>query len=170
MKVAITDACIFIDIYDLQLTSKFFGLELEIHTTVDVFDELYDEQQEILRAFQSVGKLVIHNIEHQHRIEILSIKYPRALSPTDKTVLFIAEKINATVLSSDKAVRNCAKNRSIEYHGLLWVFDKLVEASLIDKQMAVSKINHLISANNIYQNNIHLKNEIEKRLKIWSSM
>lgn len=169
MKIAITDACIFIDIYDLQLTSKFFGLELEIHTTIDVFNELYTEQQEILRAFQSVGKLIVHNIESEHRVEILSIGYPRALSPTDRTVLYIAEKINATVLSSDKAVRNCAKNRCIQYHGMLWIFDQLIESGLIDGVTAIAKINQLFSTNFIYQNNQELKFEIDKRINNWSS-
>lgn len=168
MKIAITDACIFIDIYDLQLTSKFFGLELEIHTSVDVFNELYDEQQEMLRAFQSVGKLTIHNIESEHRQEIISSTYPRALSSTDKTVLFLAEKIEAMVLSSDKAVRQCAKNKCIEYHGMLWVFDKLIEFGIIDKKTAISKIKQLVSTNFIYQNNAELKSEIDKRIDIWS--
>lgn len=168
MKIAITDACIFIDIYDLQLTSKFFGLELEIHTSVDVFNELYDEQQEILRAFQSVGRLTIHNIESEQRQEIISSTYPRALSSTDKTVLFLAEKIEAMVLSSDKAVRQCAKTKCIEYHGMLWVFDKLIEFGLIDKTTAITKINQLVETNFIYQNNYELKSEIDKRIDIWS--
>jgi len=29
MKLAITDACIFIDLIELQITSEFFGLDLE---------------------------------------------------------------------------------------------------------------------------------------------
>lgn len=33
MKLAITDACIFIDLYDLQLTAQFFNLDIEIHTS-----------------------------------------------------------------------------------------------------------------------------------------
>lgn len=45
MKIVVTDACIFIDVIELQLTNKFFGLNLDIHTTVDVLNELYFEQQ-----------------------------------------------------------------------------------------------------------------------------
>ena len=48
MKVAVTDACIFIDLLELDITSLFFRLNLEIHTTVEVVDELFSEQQEIL--------------------------------------------------------------------------------------------------------------------------
>ena len=51
MKLAITDACIFIDLCDLEITQPFFALDLEIHTSVDVFNELYPEQQKILNAY-----------------------------------------------------------------------------------------------------------------------
>lgn len=168
MRLAITDACIFIDIYDLQLTSKFFGLELEIHTSVDVFNELYDAQQELLRAYQSVGKLTVHSITGEDRQLIHSKNYPRALSDNDKTVLYLSEKIDAMVLSSDKAVRSCAKKLCVEYHGMLWVFDKLIEEGLLDSATAIEKINQLLAANPVYQNNADLKVEIDKRIKLWS--
>ncbi len=48
MKLAITDACIFIDLIELRLTSEFFKLPIEIHTSLDVYNELYPEQKEIL--------------------------------------------------------------------------------------------------------------------------
>lgn len=168
MKIAITDACIFIDIYDLQLTSKFFGLELDIHTSVDVFNELYEEQKEMLRAFQSVGKFTLHSISGEDRKVMFSKNYPRSLSDNDKTVLYLSEKIDAMVLSSDKAVRANAKKICVEYHGMLWVFDKLVEEGLIDNIVAIEKITQLISTNIIYQNNEELKIEITKRIKNWS--
>ena len=45
MKLVVTDACIFIDVIELQLEPEFFGLEWEIHTTVDVIKELFQQQQ-----------------------------------------------------------------------------------------------------------------------------
>ena len=63
MKIAITDACIFIDLYDLNLTTSFFSLNLEIHTSLDVFNELYEAQKEILQKSALIEKLLIHNIE-----------------------------------------------------------------------------------------------------------
>lgn len=41
LTIAITDACIFIDLFDLDLISSFFNLELEIHTSIGVFYEIY---------------------------------------------------------------------------------------------------------------------------------
>lgn len=168
MKIAITDACIFIDIYDLQLTSKFFSLELDIHTSIDVFNELYEEQKEILRAFQQVGKLTLHSILEEDRKVIFAKNFPRSLSDNDKTVLYLSEKIDAMVLSSDKAVRANAKKLCVEYHGMLWVFDKLIEEGIINNKIAIEKIRKLLATNMIYQNNTELITEIDKRIKLWS--
>ena len=169
MKIAITDACIFIDLHDLKLTNNLFSLKLDIHTSLDVFNELYSHQQDILLAFHSVGKLTIHNISAEDRINIQKKNYPKALSETDKTVLFLAGKIDAIVLSSDKVVRAYAKKKSIEYHGMLWIFDKLVETSLLDLSTAITKLETLIKTNIIYQNNAELIKEMDRRLKVWKA-
>jgi len=170
MKLAITDACIFIDLFELQLTAQFFELDIEIHTSLDVFNELYEDQKQLLSAFRSVKKLTIHIIEEKDRMSIYQTAYPRALSDMDKTVLFLAAKFDAIVLSSDKAVRNYAKNKAIEYHGMLWIFDKLVELGRIEPNEASLKLNVLINRNTIYQNNAELVKEMGKRLKLWGNM
>jgi predicted nucleic acid-binding protein len=168
MKVAITDACIFIDLIELQLTSHFFGLQIEIHSSLDVYNELYPEHQELLKAYQSIRKLIIHNITYEERILIQNEKFPRSLSEIDKSVIFLAEKYNAMILSSDKAVRNFARDRAIEFHGMLWIFDRLIEFNLITKPDAVHKIQKLISNNIVYRNNMELVSEISKRIDKWS--
>ena len=165
--VVVTDACIFIDLHDLKLTNLFFNLDLEIHTTSAVLHELYYEQQQILKVYQSVGRLTVHNLQEQDFIEIFSEEYPKSLSETDKLVLHIANKITACVLSSDKTLRNCAKNKRIKYHGMIWIFDKLVELSVLSKKEAANKLKQLVAVNFVFQNNQQLVEEIEKRLKLW---
>ena len=167
LKIAITDACIFIDLFELGLVNEFFQLELDIHTTSFVFFELYSEQQQILKAYQSVERLFIHNLKEDDFLKIQSEQYPKSLSETDKTVLHIANKLNACVLSSDKTVRNYAKNKEIEYHGMIWIFDKLLDANIISSKHAALKLEELVATNFIFQNNKPLVSEIEKRLKIW---
>lgn len=170
MKLAVTDACIFIDLIELRLTSEFFKLPIEIHTSLDVYNELYPEQKEILKAYNSVGKLTIHNLTSQEKVEIQKIRFPKSLSENDKTVIYLAEKLSATVISSDKAVRNFAKTKVIEYHGMLWIFDQVVENKLIDTSIAIKRIEELFSKNIIYLNNMALIKEKEIRIKIWSDM
>lgn len=169
MRIAITDACIFIDLHDLKLTNLLFSLQVDIHTSYDVYNELYPTQQDILTEFHTTGKLTIHNISGDERILMQKQNYPKSLTESDKSVLFLAEKVDAMILSSDKVVRNCAKRRSIEYHGMLWVFDKLVEHKLLSFSEAAEKLELLIRSNMIYQNNADLIKELEKRLELWRS-
>lgn len=164
MKLAVTDACIFIDLYDLQLTAQFFSLNMEVHTSVDVLKELFENQQQMLAAFKSVGKLTAHIIREEDKLIILSTPYPKSLSDSDKTVLYLANKLDAIVLSSDKTVRNAAKNNGIDYHGMIWIFDQLVSNNLISKTAASAKLQQLITSNLVFQNNKELVAEMNKRL------
>jgi predicted nucleic acid-binding protein len=168
IKIAVTDACIFIDLYELGLVASFFKLQIEIHTTSSVYFELYSEQQQILKAYQSVDRLIVHNLKEEDFLQIQSEPYPKSLSETDKSVLHVANKLNACVLSSDKTVRNCAKNKDIEYHGMIWIFDNLVKDNILSKKQAALKLEELVSTNFIFQNNKPLVDEIQKRLKLWS--
>jgi hypothetical protein len=168
MKIAITDTCIFIDLMDLRLTSEFFSLEVEVHTSLDVYNELYPHQQELLKAYQSTGRLDIHLVTGEEKIKIQETEYPRSLSEIDKTVIYLAEKFDAMILSSDKAIRNFAGIKAIEVHGILWIFDRLVENKLITHTIAVNKIRSLIFGNIIYRNNLELNTEIEKRIAKWN--
>ena len=167
MKIAVTDACIFIDLIDLQLTTQFFGLDIEIHTTLDVYNELFVVQQEWLNVYGSVGKLTIHNLTHEERTLILNSSFPKSLSDNDKSVLYLANKLDAIILSSDKAVRRFAKDKGIKYHGMLWIFDKLIEFKLLSKVNAILKIRQLVCNNIAYQNNMELNAEIAKRISEW---
>lgn len=168
LTIAVTDACIFIDLFDLELIASFFNLELEVHTTSAVYFELHIDQQRVLKTYQSANRLIIHNLEENHLIKIFSENYPKSLSETDKSVLYVANKLNACVLSSDKVLRNCAKNKKIEYHGMIWIFDELVKSNILTQTEAVIKVNKLVTSNYIFRNNKQLENEIEKRLKLWS--
>lgn len=167
MRVAVTDACIFIELHDLGLTEQFFELPCEMHTTVDVINEVLREQAAILHAFERRSKLTIHSIEEHERRAILSLPFPNALSENDKTVLFTARKLGAIVLSSDRAVRNYAKRLGIEYHGILWILDQLVESKKICALDAVTKIERLMTKNLFYQNNVELIAEMRRRIKAW---
>ena len=134
---------------------------------MDVINELYDEQKEMLFAFQSVNKLTIHVISGEERKLIHQKKYPNSLSVNDKTALYLAEKLDAMVLSGDKAVRRQAKYRAIEYHGMIWIFDQLAEASIISFTDAAEKLRTLIMTNLIYRNNKELTHAMNTRLKKW---
>lgn len=169
MRVAVTDACIFIDLIELKIIADFFNLALEVHTTVDVMNELFSDHQEILKAYESGSKLTIHNLKENQIKEIQEMAFPKSLSSQDRSVIYLASKLQAILLSSDKVARNHAGRLSIEYHGMFWVFDRLVEEECIAASKAIEKMNQMIQTNIIYQNNVKLLKEAEFRIKRWSS-
>ena len=169
MKIVVTDACIFIDVINLNLTAKFFGLELEIHTTADIINELYSSQQQILEGYKSSKKLKVHVLTGEEQLELMSEEHPKALTPEDLSVIFIARKLgDATVLSSDKPLRKYAKKLSVEYHGMLWILDQMVAHGSLPKPEAITKLKTWINSNLIYRDNAEIQREVDNRVKAWS--
>lgn len=167
MQIAVTDACIFIDLIELEIISEFFKLDIELHTSVDVVNELYPEQKQILKAYQSGGQLTIHNLDSDHIEKMKSIPFPRGLSQEDKTVIWLALLLeNAIVLSSDKLVREFANKQSLNYHGIFWIFDQLVEQNILSKELGASKLKMLLKINIMYTGSTTIK-EVEKRIHSW---
>ena len=167
MNAAVTDACIFIDLRNLDLIQNFFALDCSFHSSVDVINELYEEDKLVLQAYVDSGRLTIHSIDEFERLCILGTKFPAALSEADKTVLFLAQKLNAIVVSSDKVVRKYASKQGVIYHGMLWILDQLLDGQVISSLEASQKLEMLIRNNIVYQNNAELVSEMQKRLKAW---
>jgi predicted nucleic acid-binding protein len=171
-RIAVTDACIFIDLIELSLITPFFQLgdtqlKLEIHTTLEVLDELYPEQQEILKAYEAVSKLRVHTISTEDLENISSMTFSKALSQQDRSVIYMASQLNAMVLSSDKPVRKFAQKNAIEVHGMFWILDQLVEQDMLTGHEASNKLHQLMRSNLIYQNNVKLWKEANKRIISW---
>lgn len=82
----------------------------------------------------------------------------------DCSVLFLAIKLGAMLLSGDKPLRKAGTDRQIEVHGTLWIFDQLVERRLITGKVAASKLEHLQSLDRFFP-----ANECQTRLKLWRS-
>ncbi len=169
MRIAVTDACVFIDLLELTLASPFFDLNIEVHTTLDVMNELYPEQQAVLTAYQSVRKLTVHTLSAEDLNKIHSSTFPKALSQQDKSVIYLAAQLEAMVLSSDKAVRSFVQRAAVETHGMFWIFDQLVSQELLAKDAAISKLSQLMNDNLMYRNNTRLRREADLRIKRWSS-
>ena len=165
MRVAVTDACIFIDLIELDMITTFFQLDLELHTTVAVINELYPEQKQILDAYQSVGKLQVHNLENVDFQAMEKITFPRGLSQEDRSVIYLAKKLGgAIVISSDKLVRDFAGKLNLPFHGIFWILDLMITEKLILADKAISMLHNMTKINSMYQSTL-MKKEIEKRLR-----
>ncbi|MFP4369737.1 MAG: hypothetical protein ACLFR2_09170, partial [Candidatus Kapaibacterium sp.] len=80
----------------------------------------------------------------------------------DCSVIFLAEKYKAILLSGDKAIRTTAKTIGIEYHGILWALDQLIEQKIITSKTAKDKLKYLMSINNRLP-----QKECQKRIDQW---
>ncbi|KXK42454.1 MAG: hypothetical protein UZ11_BCD004001352 [Bacteroidetes bacterium OLB11] len=66
----------------------------------------------MLQAYQSVGRVSIHNLQEQAINEIGNENYLKHLSEAEKSMLQVVSKINVCLLNSKK-------NKAIEYHGII---------------------------------------------------
>ena len=167
MKIVIADACLLIDVYELELTGLLFALNHEFHISLDVFQGMSYDQKVFLGLFDQSGDLRIHNLIGRDRVAFCSGNFPPSLSHNDRSSLFLVSKMEALLLSSDKVVRDFAKPSAIPYHGLLWVIEELIIAKRITVESAVEKISSLIAKNLVYQNNYRLRQEMNGRIKLW---
>jgi predicted nucleic acid-binding protein len=170
MRVAVTDACIFIDLIELDMISAFFRLDIELHTTVAVIDELFHEQKQVLEAYQSVGKLQVHNLVDGDFQEMKKIPFPRGLSQEDRSVIYLAQKLGgAIVISSDRLVRDFAGKLNLPYHGIFWILDESVNSRVLSPLKATEILSNMPRINSLYRGGL-MKIEIEFRIENWGKL
>ncbi len=147
MRLAITDANIFIDLFYLKITDFLFRINCEVHTTHQVILELEEQHQEELKAMKDSGLLNIQTVEVEDINNSKDLHAAKGLSMSDKSVLLLADKINGMVLSGDDLVRKTCKRIKIEVHGILWLIDQFVQNALITNADACAALKDLMDYN-----------------------
>lgn len=166
MILVVNDANILIDLLKLQLVEAFFNINWEFHSTnLIIENELYDEQKEQLQPYINNGKLIIQELDVDDMISIMTIQAQKPqLSDKDCSALHCAQKLNASLVTSDNTLRKFAKTKKIDVHGHLWVFDALLQHNCITPQEAINKLDEL----NIVNSKLNLpKKECELRKAKW---
>ncbi len=162
MRIAITDANIFIDLIKLQLLGYLFSIDIEIYTTTEIVDQLNDHQYEKIAQFIQAKLLIVYNFSGEELLEITELECPRALEFPDKTVFYLAGKIKAEVLTGDGPLRKFCSGNQLTVRGIIWLFDIFLSKDLISPSVAVDKMNQLLSFNNRLP-----KEDCMSRLKQW---
>jgi predicted nucleic acid-binding protein len=156
MRIAVTDANIFIDLLYIDLHHSITQLGLEIYTTRHVIDELEEEQ------IQNLPGLHIYQFSDEEFEELSEYKIKSGLSDADHSVVFIAEKMSALVISGDSLVRKTCKERHLDVHGILWIIDECVRSNHLTTKQAHGKLTSLMA----YNKWLPIK-DCEERLKRW---
>jgi len=139
-EVVIKDACILFDLIDMELMDSFYKLNVTVVTTQDVIDEITDEGQlaEVNRFINS-GELRIDQFGVFETIASIIDANP-GLSFTDGSVIEVAGRRNAAILSSDKSLRNESERRQITVRGMLWILKELHCQQIITREVLLEKL------------------------------
>ena len=164
MKVAVTYANIFIDLVKLKMLGFLFTIELDIYTTQEVINQLNDSQAEQVMYFVQSKDLNVYKFSEEEIAEIIQLRAPRALEFTDKTVIYLAKKINAMVLTGDGPLRKFCALNNLTLRGILWVFDTCLQKEKFNHAIAIEKLKLLLSFNDRLP-----KEECLKRIEAWEN-
>jgi predicted nucleic acid-binding protein len=163
MIVAIQDANIIIDLLDIGFFAQTFKLRINFHSTHFVLGEITEAQMKLITPLIDKGLLVINNANEFEVADIFNLNSQvKALSVADCSVFLLAERLQATILSGDRYLRNYAKKHELNVHGILWIFDQLVRNNVISKSQACQKLKLLMSINKRLPGS-----ECVKLLKLW---
>ncbi|WP_243388942.1 hypothetical protein [Flavobacterium aurantiibacter] len=146
--------------------NEFIKLEMELKTTDFVYEELNEEQKNIIDYYKDSGDIEIietNDIEDYNRI-LNILKHSSGLSFEDCSVWHYAEKLQGILLSGDARLRKQALANGISVRGILYVFDQLLLTNLITFDLAINKLEQLYEFNPRLP--INAKNE---RLLRWKS-
>jgi hypothetical protein len=168
-KIVVNDTNVFIDLYEVGLLEEFFSLPWEVHTTDFVMLELLREgQHDTVAIYKADKRLIVPVFEPKEMIEIGNLfqQYVNRtnLSLTDCSVWYYAKVNNYILLTGDRKLRIASVFDGVEVHGVIYVFDRLVELDMISRQVAVEKLQQLYSINPRLP-----KEEIDKRISKWEA-
>lgn len=168
-KIVVNDTNVFIDLYEVGLLDEFFSLPWEVHTTDFVMLELLREgQHDTVARYKADKRLIVTVFQSEEMLEIGNL-YQQSLnktnlSLTDCSVWYYAKVNNYILLTGDRKLRTTSAYDGVEVHGVIYVFDRLVEFNVISCQLAVEKLQQLYSINPRLP-----KEEIEKRISKWKA-
>ncbi len=170
MKIAVKDANVFIDLESMGLLDLWFQLGIETLTSSFVVMELEDGGHEnalaCIRAGQAV-EAVISGEEMAGAFADFQDAYGgTGLSETDLSVIYLAIRENAMVLSGDRLLRTTAEAQHLEVHGTLWIMDRLVAERVLQPVLAADRLEALIRRTGSEQRYLP-KAECESRIIRW---
>jgi hypothetical protein len=145
MILAIQDANILIDLHHTGLLENYFALENDTHTTDLVLQEVWHNVEAYVRG----GQLKVKTFTADELLALLTFKasQPASLSLEDCSVFQLALQKQAILLTGEKTLLNCARRANVEAHGILWLFDLMLEEGVLTPKAAVKAMETLLATN-----------------------
>ena len=74
----------------------------------------------------------------------------------------LAKNLDCSLLTGDNRLRKVVQKDNVEVHGILYLFDKMLEHQVINHETAITKLQSLFNINSRLP-----KDEIDKRIEVW---
>lgn len=151
-KYIVSDTNIFLDLISVDLLAAFFSLSFEFHTTDFVIAEIKNgEQRKKIDEYVENGKLFITQFVDNSEMKELNDyhnSYWNKISIQDCSVWLCAKKMSARLLTGDAQLRKLVElENTVEVSGILFVFEEMIEQSIITKVLACEKLESLMRIN-----------------------
>jgi hypothetical protein len=147
MIIAVTDANIFIDLIKLELLGFLFDLDVEVHTTYEVYYQLNDNQEKVAKNFVQSKALTLYSLTSDELGDLNDTDFPKGLEIADKTIYLYAVKTDGFVLSGDNKLRKFCEAKLQKVNGILWVFDQFHQKKLLTPNELANKLKILVQFN-----------------------
>ena len=147
MKIAITDANIFIDLIETEMLGFLFDLEMEIHSTYEVYNQLNAGQEKLTQNFVQSKVLFLYSFSYEELLEIASLEFPSGLEMADRSVFYYATKINGIILTGDRKLKKYCERNHQQVKGIIWLFDQILEKELLPPDQLTAKMELLLKIN-----------------------
>lgn len=145
--IVIKDSCTIIDHCELGLLEIFFSMGLSVYTTPNVIAEITEpEQAALVSRYVNSGHLKVDGAGDVSMITTIVIENP-ALSPADGSVLELAIRLQATILTSDGSLRRVSQAKHVPVRGSLWVIEEMIARELLNKETALAKLEQYPTVN-----------------------
>lgn len=166
VTVALKDANILIDLVNASILGSWFALGYRTITTNMVIQEVSKgDQWEMVKQFIASGQLEVIDL-NSSQVALIYTSYSEVrVSVADKSVLVVAEELGATLLTGDMKVRREGYNRNLDVRGILWIYDELINKSVITYPEAVGSLESMLK-----QGSWLPDNEVAQRLSYWKLM
>ncbi len=149
MLLAMSDASVLTDMADTSLPAPLTRLPYQLVVPDFVVREITaDEQRTIVDRLVGAGKLSVLTASRDELLlmQALLVRHP-ALSLADCSVVILAERDKALVLTNDSRIKKVSERRGLACHGTLWIIKQLVEKTIVTAEQARRALLLLLEVN-----------------------
>lgn len=161
--IVIKDANILIDLHHTGLLGPWFGMGIITTTTDFVVKELRaGSQWESIQLLIESKSLMVSELNPEEVINTISLSKEYKVSLPDASVLELAKSKEGKLLTGDLKLRKAADRLSVNYSGVLWILDLMVDEKVITPSEGVDALEALKSKGSRLP-----AQEVQNRILIW---